>query len=84
VAKVGVAFARKTSKTRTFQKKRQTPSRPREKLLRRAGLVLQIFFPEFENYFEADFLGVKVCDVFASRQPLEKSPTLTPKKSHLK
>jgi hypothetical protein len=50
----------------------------------RAGLVLQIFFPEFGNYFEADFLGVKVCDVFASRQPLEKSPTLTPKKSHLK
>jgi hypothetical protein len=37
-----------------------------------------------ENYFEAGFLGVKVCDVFASRQPLEKSPTLTPQKSHRK
>jgi hypothetical protein len=39
---------------------------------------------KFENHFEADFLGAKVCDVFASRQPLEKSPTSTPQKSHLK
>jgi hypothetical protein len=50
----------------------------------RSGLVFEIFFPGFENYFEAGFLGVKVCDVFSSRQPLEKMPTLTPKKSHLK
>jgi hypothetical protein len=58
-AKVGVAFARKTSKTENtnFSKSRQKPLGPREKLLGRAGLVLQMLFPESENYFECFFLG---------------------------
>jgi hypothetical protein len=50
----------------------------------RPGLVLQDFFPKFENNFEADFSRVKVCDVFASRLPLGKSPTSALEKSHLK
>jgi hypothetical protein len=50
----------------------------------RPDLVLQIFFPKFENYFEADFSRVKAGDVFASRLPLGKSPTSTLEKSHLK
>ena len=53
-------------------------------LLGRTDLVLQIFFPKFENNFEADFSRVKVYDVFASRSPLEKSPTWALEKSHLK
>jgi hypothetical protein len=32
----------------------------------------------------ADFRGLGVCDVFASRSPLRKLLTLTPEKSHLK
>jgi hypothetical protein len=43
-----------------FSKTRQTPSGPREKLLGRASLVLQVFFPESENYFKYGFLGGKV------------------------
>jgi hypothetical protein len=50
----------------------------------RPDLVLQIFFPKFENNFEAEFSRAKVCDVFASRLPLGKSPTPTLEKSHLK
>ena len=34
------------------------------------GYGWQIFFPKFENNFEADFSRVKICDVFASRLPL--------------
>ena len=50
----------------------------------RPDLVLQVFFPKFENNFEADFSRAKVCDVFASRLPLGKSLTSTLEKSHLK
>jgi hypothetical protein len=50
----------------------------------RPDLVLQIFFPKFENNFEAAFSRVEVCDVFASRLPLGKSLTSTLEKSHLK
>ena len=47
----------------------------------RVDLVLQIFFPKFENNFEADFSRVEVCVVFASRSPLGKSPAFTLEKS---
>jgi hypothetical protein len=47
-------------------------------------LASQMPFPKFENSYEAGFLKVKVCDVFASRLPLGKLPTLTLEKSHLK
>ena len=50
----------------------------------KADLVLWIFFPKFENYFEAAISGVKVCDVFASRSPLGKLLTLALEKSCLK
>jgi hypothetical protein len=52
----------------------------------RPGLVLQAFFSKFvENNFEASFSRLKkVCDVFASRFPLGKSPAPTLEKSHLK
>ena len=50
----------------------------------RVDLVLQIFFPKFENNFEADFSRVEVCVVFASRSPLGKSLTLALEKSHSK
>jgi hypothetical protein len=50
----------------------------------RPGLVLQIFFPKFENNFEAGSSVVKACDVFGSRLPLGKLPTPALEKSHLK
>jgi hypothetical protein len=31
------------------------------------------FLPEFEKYFKGGFSGVKACDLFSSRPPLEKS-----------
>ena len=54
--------ARKNFKNTKISKTSQIYLEPREKLLGRAGLVLQIFFPESENYFECGFWGVKVCD----------------------
>jgi hypothetical protein len=47
------------------------------------ALRVQIFFPKFENNFEADFSWAQVCGVFTSRSPLEKSVTLALEKSDL-
>jgi hypothetical protein len=41
----------------------------------RVDLVLQVFFPKFENNFEAGFSRVDVHGLFTSRSPLEKSVT---------
>jgi hypothetical protein len=49
-------------------------------LQERADLVWQIFFPKFENNFEAAFSRVEVCDVFALRSLLGRSLTLTHEK----
>ena len=70
-------FRQENFENTNFSKTRQTPLGPREKLLGRAGLVLQIFFPESENYFEYGFLGGKVGDFpsemgFRSRGQPEK------------
>jgi hypothetical protein len=48
-------FRQENFENASFPKTRQTPLGPREKLLGRAGLVLQIFFPESENYFKHVF-----------------------------
>jgi hypothetical protein len=51
----------------------------------RAGLVLWIFFPKFENNFEADESRVGVHGVFTSRfLPLKKSETSALEKPDLK
>ena len=55
-------FRQENFENTNFSKPRQIPLGPREKLLGRAGLVLQIFFPESENYFECGFGGGKVGD----------------------
>ena len=62
MAIVGVAFARKTSKTRNtnFPKTLQNPLGHLGKFLGRANFYIEIFFPESENYSKGDFLGVKV------------------------
>ena len=70
-------FRQESFENTNFSKTRQIPLGPREKLLGRAGLVLQIFFPESENYFKCNFLGVKVRDFssevgFRSRGQPEK------------
>ena len=50
----------------------------------RPDLVLQVFFPKFENGFKADFSRVKVCDVFASRFAAGKIANSNPRKVALK
>jgi hypothetical protein len=54
--------ARENFKNTKTSKTSQISLGPREKLLGRADLVLQIFFPKSENNFECDFLRVKVSD----------------------
>jgi hypothetical protein len=55
-------FRQENFENTNFSKTRQKPLGPREKLLGRAGLVLQIFFPESENDFECGFWGGEVDD----------------------
>jgi hypothetical protein len=50
---------------------------------RLGALVSQIFFPVFENIFEAEFSRAKGCDVFTSRSPLGGSQTQTLALEHL-
>jgi hypothetical protein len=50
-------------------------------LLRRAGLVLYIFFPKSENDFECDFSRVKVSDFPSGDHKAKTSQTLTLEKA---
>jgi hypothetical protein len=54
--------ARENFKNTKTSKTSQISLGPREKLLGRAGLVLQIFFPKSENDFECDFSRAKASD----------------------
>jgi hypothetical protein len=73
--------ARKNFKNTKISKTSQIYLEPREKLLGRAGLVLQIFFPKSENGFECGFSRVKVSDFPSGDRKAKTSQTLTPEKA---
>jgi hypothetical protein len=73
--------ARENFKNTKTSKTSQISLGPREKLLGRAGLVLQIFFPKSENYFVCGFSRAKVSDFPSGDRKAKTSQTLTLEKA---
>jgi hypothetical protein len=71
----------KNFKNTKTPKTSQIPLGPRGKLLGRAGLVLQIFFPKSENNFECGFSRVKISDFPSGDRKAKTSQTFTLEKT---